>query len=63
MSKNLEPGMTIPDFRLPDENGAEHSLSELQGDDVLVLMLGRGDAFRALGVILENQGIIRPRPP
>lgn len=21
MSKNLEPGMTIPDFELPDENG------------------------------------------
>jgi peroxiredoxin len=43
MSKGLEPGMTIPDFRLPDENGVEHSLSELQGDDVLVLMLGRGE--------------------
>jgi pimeloyl-ACP methyl ester carboxylesterase len=27
-----------------------------------LLMLGRGDAFRAFGVMLENQGIIRPRP-
>jgi peroxiredoxin len=43
MSKGLEPGLTIPDFRLPDENGAIHSLSELQGDDVMVLMLGRGE--------------------
>ncbi len=43
MSKNLEPGMTLPDFELPDENGALHRLSELQGDDCLVLMLGRGE--------------------
>jgi peroxiredoxin len=43
MSKGLEPGTAIPDFRLPDENGVEHSLSELQGDDVMVLMLGRGE--------------------
>jgi peroxiredoxin len=43
MSKGLEPGMTLPDFELPDENGDMHRLSELQGDDVLVLMLGRGE--------------------
>ena len=43
MSKNLEPGMTLPDFELPDENGDLHRLSELQGDDCLVLMLGRGE--------------------
>ena len=43
MSKNLEPGMTLPDFELPDENGDLHRLSELQGDNCLVLMLGRGE--------------------
>ena len=43
MSKNLEPGMTLPDFVLPDENGDLHRLSELQGDNCLVLMLGRGE--------------------
>jgi peroxiredoxin len=43
MSKNLEPGMTLPDFELPDENGDLHRLSDLQGDNCLVLMLGRGD--------------------
>src|SRR3954454_4956246 len=43
MSKGLDPGLEIPDFRLPDEDGVEHSLSELQGDDVMVLMLGRGE--------------------
>jgi hypothetical protein len=43
MSKNLNPGDVLPDFELPDENGVMHKLSELQGDDVLVLMLGRGE--------------------
>lgn len=43
MSKGLEPGATLPDFELPDENGDMHSLSELQGDNAMVLMLGRGE--------------------
>jgi peroxiredoxin len=43
MSKGLEPGLTFPDLTLPDENGVRHRLSTLQGDDVLVLQLGRGE--------------------
>src|SRR5829696_265403 len=43
MSRNLEPGMTFPDFTLPDENGVRHRLSTLQGDDVLVVHLSRGE--------------------
>ena|SRR2546426_675781 len=43
MSKGLHVGKTIPDFELPDENGELHRLSDLQGDDVLILMLGRGE--------------------
>jgi peroxiredoxin len=43
MSKGLEPGLTVPDFKLPDENGVMHTLSELQGDDCMILMLGRGE--------------------
>ena len=43
MSKNIEPGTTIPDFELPDENGEMHSLSEIQGDNLLVLHLSRGE--------------------
>ncbi len=42
MSK-IKVGDTLPDFELPDENGDMHRLSELQGDDVMVLMLGRGE--------------------
>lgn len=43
MSANLIPGVVLPDFELPDENGVPHRLSELQGDDLMVLMLGRGE--------------------
>ena len=43
MSKNLERGATIPDFKLPDENGDLHKLSDLQGENVLVLHLSRGE--------------------
>lgn len=43
MSRGLSPGETLRDFELPDENGTLHRLSELQGDDPMVLMLGRGE--------------------
>src|SRR5919205_3915940 len=43
MSDMLHPGMTLPDYELPDENGELHRLSELQGDDPMVLSLGRGE--------------------
>ena len=43
MSKGLTPGAVLPDFTLPDENGVMHRLSELQGDDAMIVMLGRGE--------------------
>jgi peroxiredoxin len=43
MSTGLTPGSTFPEYQLPDENGALHRLSDLQGDDMMVLMLGRGE--------------------
>ena len=43
MSVGLTPGAVLPDFELPDENGVMHRLSDLQGDDMMVLMLGRGE--------------------
>jgi peroxiredoxin len=43
MSKNLRPGAVLPDFKLPDQDGMMRRLSELQGDDPMVLLLGRGE--------------------
>ena len=39
----LTPGTTLPDFELRDHTGIPVKLSELQGDDPMVLMLGRGE--------------------
>ncbi len=39
----LTPGSVLPDFELPDEGGTKRRLSELQGDNAMVLMLGRGE--------------------
>jgi peroxiredoxin len=39
----LVPGTKFPDFELPDHNGIKHRLSELQGNDPMVLLLGRGE--------------------
>jgi peroxiredoxin len=43
MSVNLEPGMTFPDFELPDDTGTLRRLSDIQGDAAMVVMLGRGE--------------------
>lgn len=43
MSKGLTPGATLPDFALPDQDGVTRRLSELQGSDAMVLLLGRGE--------------------
>lgn len=39
----LEPGARFPDFELPDPTGKLHHLSKLQGDNAMVLLLGRGE--------------------
>ena len=43
MSTALTPGTQFPDFTLRDDLGHPHRLSTLQGDDLMVLMLGRGE--------------------
>jgi len=43
MSHGLTPGAVLPDFELPDDAGIPRRLSDLQGDDAMVLMLGRGE--------------------
>jgi peroxiredoxin len=43
MSKGLVPGAVLPDFELPDTTGVMRKLSELQGDNPMILLLGRGE--------------------
>jgi peroxiredoxin len=42
MRPDIVPGGTFPDYQLPDQTGSPRKLSELQGDDPLILTLARG---------------------
>src|SRR5689334_10887380 len=42
MRSDIVPGGTFPDYNLSDQRGAHRTLSELQQDDPLVLVLSRG---------------------
>src|SRR3954463_10359031 len=42
MRSDIIPGATFPDYELADETGKRRKLSELQGQDPMVIVLGRG---------------------
>ena len=42
MRPGMEPGATFLDYELPDHTNEPRKLSELQGDDPLILTLARG---------------------
>jgi peroxiredoxin len=42
MRSDITPGATLPDYELPDHTSTPRKLSELQGDDPLILTLARG---------------------
>ena len=42
MRHDIVPGAVFPDYQLPDHTGTPRRLSELQGDDPLILTLSRG---------------------
>src|SRR5580692_6445193 len=42
MRSDIAPGGTFPDYELPDHENLPRKLSEIQGDDPLILTLARG---------------------
>ncbi len=42
MRPDIQIGAVFPDYELPDQTGRRHKLSELQGDDPMILVLSRG---------------------
>ena len=42
MRSDIVPGATFPDYELPDHENVPRRLSEIQGDDPLILTLARG---------------------
>ena len=43
MRSDIAPGGTFPDYELPDHENLPRKLSEIQGDDPLILTLARGN--------------------
>jgi len=43
MRSDIVPGKAFPNYELPDQTGSLRKLSELQGDDPLILLLSRGN--------------------
>jgi peroxiredoxin len=39
---DIQPGAAFPDYELPDQTGRKRRLSDLQGDNPMVLLLSRG---------------------
>jgi peroxiredoxin len=46
MRSDIVPGGAFPDYELPDHTGNLRKLSELRGDDPLILTLARGRSPR-----------------
>ncbi len=42
MRSDIAPGSTLPDYELPDHDRVTRRLSEIQGDDPMILTLARG---------------------
>ena len=42
MRSDIVPGAVFPDYELPDHTGTARTLSEIQGDDPMILTLARG---------------------
>src|SRR5438270_9311725 len=42
MRSDVVPGKIFPDYELPDHTGKTRKLSDLQGDDPMILTLARG---------------------
>jgi len=46
MRSDIVPGATFPDYTLPDHENVTRKLSEIQGEDPLILTLARGNRAR-----------------
>lgn len=42
MRPDIKPGATFPDYELPDHTGKRRKLSEIQGNDPMIVVLARG---------------------
>ena len=70
MRSDIMPGGVFPDYQLPDHTNTMRRLSELQGDDPLILTLARGhfcpkehQQHLQLAAFYPQIGVATPRSP
>jgi peroxiredoxin len=62
MRPDIIPGGVFPDYALPDHTGTVRRLSELQGDDPMILTLARGHYCPKEHMQhLEMAGVLQPK--
>jgi hypothetical protein len=54
MRSDITPGARFPDYQLPDHTGEQRTLSELQGEHLMILVLSRGHYCPRYGVGVRN---------
>ena len=60
MRADIAPGATFPDYELTDQTKTRRSLSELQGDDPLILVLAMSPAVfvaRKVSIVASNGAV------
>jgi hypothetical protein len=70
MRSDIMPGGVFPDYELPDHTNTMRRLSELQGEDPLILTLARGhfcpkehQQHLQLAAFYPRSGSLTPRSP
>jgi peroxiredoxin len=57
MRADIKPGATFPDYELPDHTGRPRRLSEIQGEDPMVIVLAR-EAYSAKDQV-QHEGLVQ----
>jgi len=56
MRADIKPGARFPDYQLPDHTGRLRTLSEIQGEDPMIIVLAR-EAYSAKDQV-QHQGLV-----
>jgi hypothetical protein len=57
MRADIEPGTAFPDYELPDHTGRPRRLSEIQGEDPMIIVLAR-EAYSAKDQV-QHEGLVQ----
>jgi hypothetical protein len=58
MRPDIRPGTAFPDYELPDHTGRRRRLSEIQGDDPMIIVGPRGLIGQGAGAARGPRGAV-----